>query len=109
MPTTVNLRDALPASGNQIPTRTAHGPDRPEITVDTICLNRDGQPWLPVMGEIHYARVPETHWRRELLKMKAGGITLVSTYVFWIHHEEVEGTFDWTGRRNLRQFVQTCG
>jgi hypothetical protein len=109
MPTTIDLRNAAPASGHPIPTRTAHGPDRPEITVDTVCLNRDGKPWLPVMGEIHYARVPETHWRRELLKMNAGGITLISTYIFWIHHEEIEGTFDWTGRRNLRGFVQTCG
>ena len=31
--------------------------------------------------------------------MKAGGIDIVSTYVFWIHHEEIEGQFDWTERR----------
>ena len=29
-------------------------------------------------------------------------------YVFWIHHEEVEGRFDWSGRRSLRAFVERC-
>ena len=54
------------------------------------------------MGEFHYARYPANEWREELLKMKAGGIDIVATYVFWIHHEEVEGQFDWSGPRNLR-------
>ena len=60
------------------------------------------------MGEFHFSRYPENEWREELLKMKAGGIDIVSTYVFWIHHEEVEGQFDWSGSRNLRRFIQTC-
>ena len=33
---------------------------------------------------------------------------MVSTYVFWIHHEEVEGTWDWAGQKDLRRFVETC-
>ena len=60
------------------------------------------------MGEFHFARYPTNEWREELLKMKAGGVDIVSTYVFWIHHEEIEGQFDWSGPRNLRQFIQTC-
>lgn len=63
---------------------------------------------LPVMGEIHYARVPEQDWRREIQKMQAGGITIVATYVFWIHHEEEEGIWDWNGNKNLRKFVEIC-
>jgi hypothetical protein len=61
------------------------------------------------MGEIHFARVAPEHWERELRKMRSGGLTMASTYVFWIHHEEVEGTFDWSGRRDLRRFVTACG
>jgi len=60
------------------------------------------------MGEFHYSRYPETQWDEEILKMKAGGIQVVSTYVFWIHHEEIEGQFDWQGQRNLRRFVELC-
>jgi hypothetical protein len=68
----------------------------------------DGKPWLPVLGEFHFSRYPEQYWEEELLKMKAGGLDIVATYLFWNHHEEVEGQFDWSGQRNLRRFVQLC-
>lgn len=87
---------------------TPMSPDGSEITVTAVSLLRDGQPWLPVAGEFHYARYPETEWRDALLKMKAGGIDIVASYSFWIHHEEEEGRFEWTGRRDLRRFVQLC-
>lgn len=41
--------------------------------------------------------------------MKAGGITIIATYVFWIHHEEEEGVWNWSGNRDLRSFVRICG
>ena len=85
----------------------ARNPDGQTLTLDSHSLLLNGKPWIPVMGEFHYSRVPENEWREELLKMKAGGIDIVSTYVFWIHHEEVEGQFDWSGSRNLRRFIQT--
>jgi beta-galactosidase len=79
------------------------------IGVNSSYLTLDGKPWLPVMGEFHFSRYPEKYWEEEILKMKAGGIQIVSTYVFWIHHEEIEGQFDWQGQRNLHHFVQLCG
>jgi hypothetical protein len=78
------------------------------LQVNSRYLEMDGKPWLPVMGEFHFSRYPESQWDEEILKMKAGGVNIISTYVFWIHHEEVEGKFDWTGQRDLRQFVQLC-
>src|SRR5580658_5898139 len=80
-----------------------------EIRVNSRYLTLDGKPWLPVMGEFHFSRYPEKYWEEEILKMKAGGVQIVSTYVFWIHHEEIEGQFDWSGQRNLRHFVELCG
>ena len=64
---------------------------------------KDGVPWFPVMGDSIYSRYPESGWEEELLKMKAAGIQIVSTYVFWIHQEEIEGQFDWTGQRDLHR------
>ena len=61
------------------------------------------------MGEFQYSRYPASEWEQEILKMKAGGVTIVSTYVFWIHHEEIEGHFDWSGQRDLRRFVELAG
>jgi beta-galactosidase len=83
-------------------------PSGRELGVNSQYLTLDGAPWLPVMGEFHFSRYPEQDWEDELLKMQAGGIEIVSTYVFWIHQEEVEGQFDWSGRRNLRRFIELC-
>ena len=38
-------------------------------------------------------------------KLKAGGVTVVSTYLFWIHHEEVEGELSFSGNLSIRDFV----
>lgn len=69
-------------------------------------MMQDGKPCIPVMGEFHFSRYSSDFWEDELLKMKAGGISIVATYVFWIHIEQEEGLFDWTGNNNLRQFVE---
>jgi hypothetical protein len=71
-------------------------------------LTRAGKPWIPVMGEFHFSRCNPEDWRRELCKMKAGGITVVSTYMFWIYHEEQEGVFDFSGANDLGAFVREC-
>ena len=78
------------------------------ITADNRSFFLNGKPWIPVVGEFHFSRYPQAEWREALLKMKAGGIDVVSTYVFWIHHEEVRGSIDWFGDRDLRKFIQMC-
>ena len=83
-------------------------PDGVKFEVDSRGFIIGGKHVLPVMGEIHYARVPEREWRREIQKMRAGGITILSTYVFWIHHEEEEGHWNWEGNKNLRRFIEVC-
>jgi hypothetical protein len=78
------------------------------IGVNSRYLTLNGRPWLPVLGEFHFSRYPEAQWEEEILKMKAAGVNIVATYVIWIHHEEIEGQFDWTGQRNLRAFTELC-
>ena len=82
------------------------------ITFDPISLIIDGKRVFPMMGEMHFSRYPRKYWEEELLKMKAGGIDIVSLYVIWIHHEEIQGDFDFTGDRDLGAFLETvrkCG
>ena len=97
-----------PAETGYFKLGTTKNPAGHELSLNSRSLLLDGQPWFPVMGEFHYTRVPAAEWREELLKMKAGGIDIVATYVFWIHHEEIEGQWDWSERRDLKKFVQTC-
>ncbi len=59
-------------------------------------------------GEFHCSRMEPGRWEDELIKMKLGGVNIVATYGFWNHHEEEEGCFDFTGRRDLGRFVKLC-
>lgn len=80
-------------------------PNGETIDVTSQYFTRAGKPWIGVMGEYHFVRDARENWYRELCKMKAGGITVVATYLFWIYHEEVEGQFDFTGDRDIRKFL----
>lgn len=104
----IKLQPSTPRSTERFQFGTATSPTGSTIAVDNKGFLIDGKPVIPVMGEIHFSRVPRADWKKELLKMKAGGVTIASTYVFWIHHEAEEGKFDWTDNRDLRAFVQTC-
>lgn len=59
-------------------------------------LTCNGSPILPIMGEFHFSRYPEKEWRSALENMKLGGVEIAATYVFWIHHEEAEGEWDFS-------------
>ncbi|MFV0606224.1 MAG: beta-galactosidase, partial [Niabella sp.] len=87
---------------------TATNPKGSSIIVTPQSLLFNGKPVVPVMGEIHFSRIAENEWEKELLKMKAGGITIIATYVFWIHHEEIEAKYNWDGQRNLTKFLEIC-
>ncbi len=108
-PLTATVATPSPAESGYFKLGTTKNPAGHELSATSRSLLLDGQPWFPVMGEIHYSRLPQAEWREELLKMKAGGVNIVATYVFWIHHEEVQGQWDWTGQRDLKFFLQLCG
>lgn len=78
------------------------------LDINSRYLSLNGKPWLPVMGEFHYTRVPEKDWDAELMKMKSAGVDIVSTYVFWNEQEPRPGKFDWQDDRDLRHFVELC-
>lgn len=83
-------------------------PQGGSISVNNYYMSIDGNPVIPVMGEFHYSRYPCEQWEEEIVKMKAGGVSVLPTYVFWALHEEHEGQFCWTGNRDLRHFIELC-
>ena len=80
----------------------------PMVTWDSKSLIIDGQRVCPVMGELHYSRIPAAEWADEIKKVKEGGVTMIATYVFWNHIEEEEGIFRWNGQRSLHDFLEAC-
>jgi beta-galactosidase len=78
------------------------------IGVNSFYLEKNGKPFIPVIGEFHFSRYPHQYWDEELKKLKAGGVSVVATYVFWNMHEFKEGKFDWTGDLNVRRFTELC-
>ena len=80
-----------------------------QYTADGMSLLRNGRRFIPVMGEFHFSRFEPQFWREEILKMKAGGIDIVATYMFWIYHEEQQDEWDFSGCRDVRKFVEICG
>lgn len=94
------------ASGEPIP--IGAGANGDEIGATAHHLLRGGRAWYPVMGEFHFSRYPADEWETELRKIKAGGVTVVATYVFWIHHEEDRGVWRSDGNLDLRRFLTLC-
>ncbi len=83
-------------------------PNGEVLGANSLNYTKNGKPWLPVMGEFHFTRYPRSQWEQAILQMKACGVNIVATYLFWIHFEEIEGRFDWSGNRDLRYFAQLC-
>ncbi len=83
-------------------------PSGDALSFNNYYLEKNGKPFLAVSGEFHYSRMNENRWEDELIKMRLGGVNVVSTYLFWNHIEEEEGIFDFTGSKDLRRFVSLC-
>ncbi len=83
-------------------------PNGGELGFTNYYMMVDGKAFFAISGECHFSRVPENQWEDTVFKMKAGGLNVIATYVFWNHHEEIEGQFRFDGRRNIRGFIELC-
>jgi len=68
-------------ANNQYDPADAVSPTGHTLGLNAQYLTLDGKSLLPVMGEIHYSRVPESEWETEILKMKSAGVQIISTYL----------------------------
>ena len=67
---------------------------------------KDGKPFRYASGSIHYSRVPSRLWKDRLMKMRAGGLNAVQTYVPWNFHETSPGVYNFEGDRNISAFLE---
>ena len=65
---------------------------------------------VPILsGEMHYSRIPHQYWRHRLQMMKGMGLNTVATYVFWNLHETEPGKWDFSGDKDLAEYIRTAG
>lgn len=83
-------------------------PNGDKISVNNFYISINDKPVIPITGEFHFSRFSNQYWDEAIKKMKAGGINVISTYVFWNIHEENEGQFNWSVDRDVRKFVELC-
>ena len=69
---------------------------------------KNGKPFFGICAEFHFSRCSYLYWEQDIRKIKAAGVNIISSYIFWNHHEEDEGVFTWDGNKNLRYFVDLC-
>lgn len=80
-----------------------------EFKVEGNAFVLEGQSFQIRSGEMHYSRVPRGEWRNRIRMAKAMGLNTVSTYVFWNYHETKRGEFDFTGEKDVAEFVKLIG
>ncbi|MEK3701629.1 beta-galactosidase [Paenibacillus sp. FSL R10-2199] len=83
-------------------------PSGERISFTNYYMEKNGEPFFGVCGEFHFSRYDEAYWEDEIIKMKMGGVNIVTTYIFWNLHEEIEGIYEWAGNKDLRRFIQLC-
>ncbi len=85
----------------------AQGSARHTFALSPSAFLLDGAPFQIRSGEMHPGRIPAEYWRHRIRMAKAMGLNTIAAYIFWNHHEESEGTFDFkTGNRDIARFIR---
>lgn len=81
-----------------------HAPHTFTVQGDHFAL--DGKPFQVISGEMHYPRIPRADWRARFKMAKAMGLNTITTYVFWNEHETSPGVYDFSGNKDVAEFVR---
>ncbi|GEL11308.1 beta-galactosidase [Flavobacterium glycines] len=66
----------------------------------------NGKPFIVRAGEIHFPRIPREYWEHRIQMCKAMGMNTICIYLFWNFHEQQPGKFDFTGQKDVAEFVR---
>lgn len=75
---------------------------------NNIYFTKNGNPYMPISGEMHFSRCDRNMWELELRKIKASGVNAVANYIFWNHHEYNKGEFNFSGNNDIKSYLETC-
>lgn len=66
----------------------------------------NGKPFIIRAGELHYSRIPKAYWDHRIKLAKAMGMNTICIYLFWNYHEQKQGVFDFSGQKDVAEFVR---
>ncbi|WP_449621771.1 glycoside hydrolase family 35 protein [Robertmurraya sp. Marseille-Q9965] len=66
----------------------------------------NGEDFKIISGAVHYYRIVPEYWEHSLFNLKALGCNTVETYIPWNLHEPKEGTYNFEGLANVKEFVK---
>ncbi|KAJ8288218.1 hypothetical protein COCON_G00008770 [Conger conger] len=84
---------------------TCTSPGTFSIDYKNDCFLKDGESFRYISGSIHYSRIPQIYWKDRLLKMYMAGLNAIQTYIPWNYHEPVPDQYDFSGDRDLGNFL----
>ncbi|PWV99536.1 beta-galactosidase [Paenibacillus cellulosilyticus] len=59
-------------------------------------------------ASLFYFRIPRELWRERLSQVKAYGYNCIDVYFPWNYHELREGEWDFSGQRNVEEFLEAA-
>ncbi len=68
----------------------------------------NGTPFQIRAGEMHPQRMPRQHWQQRIRAAKAMGLNTIAFYVFWNDLEQPDGSFNYSGNRDIAAFIDLC-
>jgi beta-galactosidase len=81
---------------------------QPALTAASGQFVLHGRPIRIISGEMHYAGIPRAYWRDRLRKARAMGLNTISTYVFWNLHESKPATYNFTGEKDIAEYIRVA-
>lgn len=76
-----------------------------QVSFDKYGVNIGGKYETLLCASLFYFRVPRSHWKRRIEALKNVGYNCVDTYFPWNYHERPDGSFDFTGERDVGYFL----
>lgn len=77
-----------------------------EVDYDNHQFLLDGKFFRYIAGQIEYFRIPRDLWKDRLMRVRAAGLNVIQVYVPWNFHETFENQFDFSGGKNITEFIQ---
>lgn len=77
-----------------------------EVRLTKYGVELDGKYEVLLCGSLFYFRLPRAVWKDRIQKLKNAGYNCVDVYFPWNYHEQADGSFDFSGERDVRYFLE---